>query len=273
MGLGMIEDNEANSTVGDWLASARVAKGVTLKQASEVTRIGKSYLNALEENKFDEMPNEAYAKGFVRQYASFLGLSGDEAVVRLEKQLNCDIQEIITSPEGVLHKDQHRDKRFLWGKWVIPSLLLSVILLVSFFQGGSDEKPRVKAVHEAVKPVSPPLVQTKYSSVPSGSSLSHHVSADQPAQKASATDEKGVVLKLKVVQDTSLHIVLDGTVSQQYDLKAGDVIEWKGEKSFLVDLGNGDAVEAELNGNQLKKLGEQGKPVHLIIRSDGLHKE
>jgi hypothetical protein len=91
------------------------------------------------------------------------------------------------------------------------------------------------------------------------------VSPEEPAQ--------GIVLKLKVVQDSSLQMTIDGSVSQQYDLKAGDLIEWKGEKTFSLDLGNAAGVEGELNGVSLKSFGEAGKPAHLVIRANGVHPE
>ena len=80
----------------------------------------------------------------------------------------------------------------------------------------------------------------------------------------------GIVLKLKVNQDCWLNITIDDTVSQQYDLKAGDLIEWKGEKVFALDLGNPGGVEAEFNGKPLKPLGERGKPVHVMLKAAGV---
>jgi hypothetical protein len=77
----------------------------------------------------------------------------------------------------------------------------------------------------------------------------------------------GIVLKLKVNQDSWLNITIDGAVSQQYELKAGDLIEWKGENVFVLDLGNAGGIEAEFNGKPLKPLGETGKPVHLVLKA------
>jgi hypothetical protein len=77
-----------------------------------------------------------------------------------------------------------------------------------------------------------------------------------------------VVLKLKVNQDCWLSITIDGSVSQQYDLKAGDLIEWKGERFFSLDIGNAGGVEAEFNGKALPPFGEIGKTAHVLLPAE-----
>ena len=79
----------------------------------------------------------------------------------------------------------------------------------------------------------------------------------------------GIILRLKVNQDCWLNITIDNIVSQQYDLKAGDLIEWKGEKVFTLDIGNAGGIEAELNGKPLKPFGEPGKSAHVILKGEG----
>jgi len=75
------------------------------------------------------------------------------------------------------------------------------------------------------------------------------------------------VLRLKFNQDSWLSITIDDSISQRYDLKAGDIIEWKGKRSFVVDLGDGAAAEGDFNGRPLK-LGEPGKPAHVELKNE-----
>ena len=82
--------------------------------------------------------------------------------------------------------------------------------------------------------------------------------------------QSGIILRLKVNQDCWLNITIDETVSQQYDLKTGDLIEWKGEKVFALDMGNAGGVEAELNGRPLKPFGGQGKTAHVVLKGEGV---
>ena len=63
--------------IGRGLRAERERLGLTLKHAEAETRIRARYLAALEDERFDELPGEAYARGFLRSYASFLGLDGN----------------------------------------------------------------------------------------------------------------------------------------------------------------------------------------------------
>jgi cytoskeleton protein RodZ len=66
--------------IGSSLRDARTRRGLELSQIEEDTRIRPRYLQALEDERFDLLPGEAYAKGFLRTYADFLGLEGERFV-------------------------------------------------------------------------------------------------------------------------------------------------------------------------------------------------
>jgi len=66
------------NTVGKKLSSARTAQSLSLEQASQATHIRVHYLEALEQGELDLIPSQAQASGFLRSYASFLGLDPDQ---------------------------------------------------------------------------------------------------------------------------------------------------------------------------------------------------
>lgn len=68
--------------VGEELREARLALGVSVEDAATQLRINKRYLLALEEGRVKDLPGAAYAVGFVRSYATALGLDPDDAVRR-----------------------------------------------------------------------------------------------------------------------------------------------------------------------------------------------
>jgi len=61
-------------TLGQTLKAAREKKRLTLSEAALKTRIKVQHLEAIERDDFGGMPAPAYAKGFIRMYAEFLGL-------------------------------------------------------------------------------------------------------------------------------------------------------------------------------------------------------
>ena len=66
--------------LADRLAAAREAKGVDLMRAERETKIRRQYLAALERGAWEELPAGVYARGFLRNYAVYLGLDPDEVL-------------------------------------------------------------------------------------------------------------------------------------------------------------------------------------------------
>jgi len=63
--------------IGSSLREARILRGVELAQVEAATHIRTKYLEALENDRFDLLPGEAYARGFLRTYADYLELQAD----------------------------------------------------------------------------------------------------------------------------------------------------------------------------------------------------
>src|SRR5436305_14483403 len=69
-----------DSGVGTILREARNRRKVELSEVEAATRIRFRYLRAIEDEEWDVLPGGVYTRGFIRTYASFLGLDGDRLV-------------------------------------------------------------------------------------------------------------------------------------------------------------------------------------------------
>ncbi len=69
---------DGRSAVGEKLRDAREIRGVDIFRVERDTKIRSRYLTALEEGDFTDLPGDVYARGFLRNYASYLGLDADE---------------------------------------------------------------------------------------------------------------------------------------------------------------------------------------------------
>lgn len=76
----MSENEEKRPEIGKKLHDARVAKGYTLDDLQQATKIQKRYLIAIEDEKFDELPGDFYVRAFIKQYADTVGLDGEEMI-------------------------------------------------------------------------------------------------------------------------------------------------------------------------------------------------
>lgn len=80
-------DNEQQIQIGKKLRDARQAKGYTLDDLQQLTKIQKRYLIAIEDEKFDELPGDFYVRAFIKQYADTVGLDGNELLKEFNEQL------------------------------------------------------------------------------------------------------------------------------------------------------------------------------------------
>jgi cytoskeletal protein RodZ len=71
-----------DQTIGQQLKQARLAKNLSLAQVSQATRIRVHYLEALEADDFESLPSAVQARGFLKLYADYLGLSLEELFAR-----------------------------------------------------------------------------------------------------------------------------------------------------------------------------------------------
>ncbi len=74
-------------TVSDTLIRARQQVGQDLRSIAEVLCIRYSYLDAIERGQYENLPGATYAVGFVRSYAEYLGLDGDQVVERFKSEV------------------------------------------------------------------------------------------------------------------------------------------------------------------------------------------
>ncbi len=86
------------------LKTARAAKGLTLEQVSEITRVRPAYLEALEQAAYDILPSRPFAIGHVRAYAKALDLD-EESLVEMFKRDLAEPQARLHAPSGASLED------------------------------------------------------------------------------------------------------------------------------------------------------------------------
>ncbi len=110
-------------TVGQDLRTARLRRGDDLAAISRVLKIRRDHLEALEEDRLEALPGRAYAVGFVRSYAEYLGLDAAQCVERYKLEIAGRSDNI--TPVHVIEEDEHR--RLPQG-WVIVAGVVLLLL-------------------------------------------------------------------------------------------------------------------------------------------------
>jgi cytoskeletal protein RodZ len=94
--------SKAVGSFGDKFRQAREAKGISLDDVSNVTKISTRMLQAIEQEHFDQLPGGVFNKGFIRAYAKHLGLNDEDAItsyLACLRQAQIDAQQQIWQPQ------------------------------------------------------------------------------------------------------------------------------------------------------------------------------
>lgn len=255
--------------VAAWLKTTREARGETIDDVARVTRIGKNYLEAIEAGDLCKLPSQAYTRGFIRLYASHLGLSSEQATIMMNASP--------TAPEYLpadLQSNQKHPRRYLpvYRRSLILVAALTIALAAAYFL---PKKPTINST---------PIRGSRIDSSSSGSAVKSPDTAQPQSTPKSeplpqtippqeTREPQSIVLRLKAVSDGKISVTIDGSVPHDYDFVTGDMIEWMAESEIMLDLENAASVEGELDGIKLTNFGEKGKAVHLVLKADGIHQE
>ncbi|GEK89277.1 protein RodZ, contains Xre-like HTH and DUF4115 domains [Alkalibacterium putridalgicola] len=121
--------------IGDKLKEARKAKGYTLDDLQQKTKIQKRYLIAVEEGNLDVLPGNFYARAFIKQYADSVGLNGDDLI---REHMDALPQTNNSNYSKSVHKTQTRSKTKNSGfvatlRDSLPTLLIVLLVVAIVF--------------------------------------------------------------------------------------------------------------------------------------------
>lgn len=244
---------------GNWLRRQRELREISLREIADVTKISIRYLEALEQDRFDVLPAPVFAKGFLREYARYVGLDPDEVVNSyLTAQSTVEPEEV---PEI-------RGSQQLRGSLEKTSGLLlavAVVVLLGLVGGLAYYMERSQDEAEPEPPpiaAPPPPVQT---ALP----VEEEVQVPTPGAPLVVTlDFTGECWVEAVIDD-------DRRVSELHI--AGEALRLEAQQRVVLTLGDPEAVVVEANGESfaitapagevardieidLERLGTQGQP-------------
>jgi cytoskeleton protein RodZ len=134
-------DNEGRleNSLGDLLHKTRTAHGKTLEEAAEVTRIHVNFLRALEENNFEKLPAEVFTRGFIRLYATYLGLDPDDTFHHyLAQEKDAGAKSVLKPFDHDMTNNEILDRTSIFIKKrskVLPVTILLLVLIVFYLFG------------------------------------------------------------------------------------------------------------------------------------------
>lgn len=121
------------SDLGQQLKEARLARGLSLDDVQDMTKIRKRYLEAIEAGDYKVLPGSFYVRAFIKTYAETVGVNADELLS--EHRQDVPAPQVEQTMEPVLQKRRSRQTSERNSKWMSTALMWSfaiVILIVIY---------------------------------------------------------------------------------------------------------------------------------------------
>lgn len=273
------------ATIGQTLCDARERLGLTLDEVERATHIRERHLEALEREAWDALPSSVQARGFLRNYADFLGLDPD-AILLQYVEVQQQRRSALAEPARQGAAEERTAIAVRRPRWISADLLISSVVVLGVLAvlvwgvGRMMAGFRARTVEEAggASLVLPTLQSTP--SPTAAAALPEALAQVQVASTAgpTATLEPPPLLTLRgrvnvqlvVEQRSWLRVLVDGT--EQYSDRAavGEILEFQAQQTIEVITGNGGGVRVFFQGQDMGLMGEFGDAVVRIWAETGV---
>jgi len=289
---------------GEKLKLEREKRKITLEEISASTKIGTRMLQALEEEKFNQLPGGIFNKGFVRAYARVVGLDEDQAVA---DYLQASGEALPVRPES-MGRDSSREnsvreteerisrleaisdspsRPLPWGAFAVILLLIALALSLWSHRRREQERlathtpPAKTALQSAGAPsseensssstsasgIQPSPVSATMNSAP-GSAASQNSPTTAETATTPASGEFAVVVHAR--EQSWISFTVDGKPTPSEILEPGSDRALHGHKEVVIKAGNAGGLDFLLNGKKLDVGGDFGRVKTVTIGPAGL---
>lgn len=236
------------SRIGQLLKETRESKGLTVEEVSVALYLRKSMVEALESGNREKLPHEVYVKGYLNQYASFLGIEDNLVQQAVEScsetgeasgvtsgDMKDNLSRLHYRPVKEVLRGKHPTKRFaVYG--------IAVGILVAFFAYQNIHGP-----HSLPTPAGTYAV----------SNTGYESTVKPPDGLAPVLELKKLVIACQ--ERTWVRIVIDQAEKKEFMLNPEEMVAFNAKEGFDLLIGNAGGVTLFYNGKDVGFHGENGE--------------
>jgi len=294
---------DSTRPLGEWLRQRREELDISLEQAEEETRIRAHYLEALEAEDFEALPDPVVGRGFLRNYSVYLGLDPQEASARFGEKgappeadgLASDGSSPFAGPFRPMHLHDMPSQvtRRRWSVGLLAVVVLIAILAVAVWQG----YPYITDWIASMEPAPGPTLVATFTSQPDSTATSTSIATRAPTRVPSeiltpteASDVEttptleltlmptltpspspsppvytGIFFELVFTDTSWIQVSVDGVRQFQGELEADTYRSWYGEQRIEFRAGNAGAILVTINGQFLGAIGVPGEVIDRVF--------
>jgi cytoskeleton protein RodZ len=117
-------------SIGEFFRQVRETKGLTIDEVASKTRIRTDFVKALEDGNFAKLPDQVFARGFVRSYARSLGLDEDDAIHRFVQSAGAYYDKQVERERLKVRQAEEERKRQANRKAVAIAIGIAILTLI-----------------------------------------------------------------------------------------------------------------------------------------------
>lgn len=121
------------SELGNRLKEARVAKGLSLEELQEITKIQTRYLIGIEEGNYSLMPGSFYARAFIKQYAEAVDLSPEELFEEYKGEIPASLNDDLPEKLSRVNTRKAMEKGNSKILDILPTIFISILVVGIIF--------------------------------------------------------------------------------------------------------------------------------------------
>jgi cytoskeleton protein RodZ len=290
------EETGDEVSLGRLLKRSREERHIGLDEAFRATMIRRHILEALENDRWDELPPEVFVKGFLKTYAGFLGLDR-KRVLELYEEVS-SLEKVKSEPMKQVSPPKRR-----W-QWGLVAALLAVAFIASItflsrkdisivgkaVQHSDVQEPVEERQEEAVRKEMKDQAQAdtpedlavpesiKESGLTEVTPIAEQGPGEPMSPESGLTEVTPIAeqgpeealtpqfeLTAHVRSRTWIAIHVDDQPEKEYLFQPGGTFAWEAREGFDILVGNAGGIDFVLNGTEIGTLGAEGEVVRIRL--------
>ena len=259
------------ASFGEELRREREIRGISLKEIADATKISKRFLEAIERNDHKTLPAPVFTRGFVREYARYLGLNSDEMVNRYNFaavgddriEQSAHLERLTTpqapppprkkaAPKGIPPPYARVDRN-------VYILIIVVVALAGVSYWALKHRRETRANEERL------AAETKVAPVTVAPPPAPVQTASTSTQPPPGVPAK-LTLSLEITQTSWITLEADGERLINDELRRGFHRTMEAKDGFrFKTIGNAAGVTMTLNDVPIPSLGHDGQVLHDVV--------
>jgi cytoskeletal protein RodZ len=212
--------------LGEKLKTARTSKKISLAEAAQATRIRSTYIDALENNRWQEFPAEVYLLGFLKKYGQFLDLSPENLVELYAEEKGGVNRSDTPAPVVEIRKAVKRPWQ-VRPAFLAAAAVTAVVALLAISRQGNDFLPSPSR------------------SKPGAAGIPEHV------------------LSATALRDAWVNVSTNGRRLFKGVIPAANIRIWRSRFPFQIEIRKAADVQVEIDDAPVNLTGQEGRKTEL----------